>query len=113
MKKWFLVGNILLAVFAVACTSTFRVSKDGKGYFLGSNAKDIYKWLCESRDLDKILSDTRLSREKKDDLYKFNCSAEKSAVKVKQLYTSMSPEERKDLRTAFKMNGYDINAMTC
>jgi len=113
MKKGFLIAIIISAGVAVSCTSTFRVSKDGKGYFLGSGAKDMYKWLCESGDLVKILGDARLDQERKDSFYKYNCSAEKSTSRVKQLFTAMSPEERKSLRTAFRKNGYDINAMTC
>jgi hypothetical protein len=113
MHKLFFSAIVIAALLTVSCTSTFRVSKNGKGYFLGSNAKDLYKWLCESRDLEKILSETRLRQEKKGDLYKYNCSGKKSTLKVKEIYASMTPEERKDLRTAFKENGYDINAMTC
>lgn len=113
MTKWLLTGIIVPVVFAVSCTSTFRVSKDGKGYILGSGSNALHKMLCESGDLEKILFDAQLSKEKKDDLFKYNCSAERSGSKVKQIYSSMTPQERKELRTGFKRNGYDINTMTC
>jgi len=113
MTKLLLTGIIAVAVLTVSCTSTFRVSKDGKGYILGSNSNAIHRMLCESCNLEKILLDTQLGQEKKDELYTYNCSTEKGGAKVKQLYAAMTPQERKDLRTAFKKNGYDINAMTC
>ncbi len=112
-NKLFLSGIILAALLAVSCTSTFRICKDGKGYFLGSSSKDLNKWLCETGDLNRILSEAQLSPEKKENLYKYNCSPAQSVSRVKQVYVSMTPEERKNLRTAFKKNGYDINAMTC
>lgn len=112
-NKPFLTGVIVTVLFAISCSSTFRISKDGKGYFLGSSSKDLNKWLCETGDLHKILSDAGLSREKRENLYKYNCSPAGSVTKVRQVYVSMTPEERKNLRTAFKKNGYDINAMTC
>ncbi len=113
MTKRLFMGIIVTVVFTLSCTSTFRLSKDGKGYILGSNSNALHKMLCESGDLGKILLDAQLSQEKKDDLYKYNCSTERAGAKVKQLYASMTPQERKDLRIAFKKNGYDINAMTC
>jgi len=108
--------GLCISVFAlilVACSSTFVVSKDGKGYFLGSKTNDFYKMLCESGDLKRVLADTHLEQGLKDDLYKYNCSSERSGDKVKQIYTSMTSEQRKDLRKAFAKNGYDINYMPC
>ena len=113
MGKWWGLGIAIVVLASAACSSTFLVSKDGKGYFLGSKTNEIYKMLCESGDLKKVLSDTRLDEGLKDDLYKYNCSPERSKEKVKQIYTSMTPEQRKDLRTAFTKNGYDINYMPC
>ncbi len=112
-NKLFLIVLILGAFLAASCSSTFRICKDGKGYFLGSSSKDLNRWLCEAGDLARILSEARLSAEKKEDLYKYNCSPVQSVAKVKQVYAAMTPEERKSLRIAFKKNGYDINAMTC
>lgn len=104
---------VAVLLFTGACTSTFMVSKDGKGYFLGSNSRAVHAMLCESGDLGKILSGTQLPQDMKDDLLRFNCSAEKSGEKVKQLYATMTPTQRKDLRLSFKNNGYDVNAMRC
>jgi DNA-directed RNA polymerase subunit F len=49
----------------------------------------------------------------RNDLNRSSCSAERSEERVKRLYVSLMPEQRKDLRIAFKKNGYEINAMLC
>jgi hypothetical protein len=101
------------ALFFSACASTFVVSKDGKGYYLGNSSDAAYTMLCESGDFKKILAGTIFSQELKDDLYRYNCGSERSNVKVKQLFASMTPEQRKELRTSFKNSGYEINIMRC
>lgn len=113
MKKVFLSGIVVLALFIGACTNTFLVSKDGKGYFVGSKSKTFHRMLCDTGDLKKILADTALPGEMRADLYKYNCTAEKSGEKVREMYVAMKPVQRKDLRTAFRRNGYDINYMPC
>ncbi len=113
MKTWFFLTIAGLALVTGACTSTFLVSKDGKAYFLGSNSKAKYEMLCASGDLEKVLAATHLSKDMKDALYKYNCSAERSGDKIKQVYASMTPEDRKDIRRAFKNNGYEINYLEC
>ncbi len=109
MKTWFLIGIAGVALLTVACSDTFLVFKKGKGYFLGSNSPGKYELLCVSGDMEKVLADTTLSRELKDSLYKYNCSAERSGKKIKEVYASMTTEQRKDIRTAFVKNGYEIN----
>jgi hypothetical protein len=63
--------------------------------------------------LKKYLLATHLSTEMKDILYQDSCSAERSGEKVKQLYASMTPEQRKDIKDAFRKCGYDINYISC
>ncbi len=112
MKKWLMI-IAGMAVFATGCSSTFLMVKNGSGYMLGSESKEVYHMLCESGDLQKILAEAELRQQEKDDLYKYNCSPERSRDKVKQVFASMVPAERKSLRLAFKSNGYEINAMHC
>jgi hexokinase len=102
-----------MALLAAACGSTFVASKDGRGYYLGSGSNAAYKMFCESGDLKKILSETQLPQEMKDSMFEYNCGTGQSKEKVKQLFASMTPEQRKDLRTAFRKNGYDINYIPC
>ncbi len=113
MKTWLFISIVGMALVAAACTSTFLVYKNGKAYFLGSNSKAKYTMLCASGDLEKVLAATHLSKDMKDALYKYNCSAERSGDKIKQVYASMTIEQRKDIKNAFKSNGYDINYIEC
>jgi hypothetical protein len=113
MKTWFLMSFAAMVLLTSGCTSTFLVYKDGKGCFLGSGSNAKYNMLCASGDLEKVLAATQLSDELKDSLYKYNCSAERSGDKVKQIFASMTIEQRKDIRSAFRANGYDINRMAC
>jgi hypothetical protein len=108
------VLNLTWIIFIISgCSSTFLVSKDGKGYFFGSKSDAIYRMLCDSGDLRKILKDaTKIKEDTKDAIYQANC-VNRSGEKVKEIYAAMTPEERKDLRNAFKLNGYDINYMPC
>ena len=59
---------------------------------------------CPGRPFDEQL---------KKSLYQYNCGPERSSSKVKEVFSSMTPAQRKELRQAFKKNGYDINIMRC
>jgi hypothetical protein len=114
MKPLLFAGIAGMVLVTCACTPLFMVGKgERRGGFLGSNSKAMYEMLCVSGDLGKVLEATQLSAEMKDAFYRYNCSAERSSDKLKQLYASMTPEQRKDIRTAFKVNGYTINGGTC
>jgi hypothetical protein len=105
---------LLTLLIPAGCASTFVASKDGKGYYLGSSSGAAYTLFCESGDLRRILnSATKLRQEMKDDLYSSNCGTERSNEQVQRIYATMTSEQRKDLRLAFKQNGYDINIMRC
>ncbi len=108
------LGAAFLVSLIGGCASTFIVMKDGKGYFFGSKSEGLYKMLCESGDLKSILDDTQLSRGDKDSLYKYNCDLnERSKEKITEIYASLKPEQRRDLRLAFQKHGYDINLLEC
>lgn len=114
MKIWILTGIAGMFLVMGACAPTFMVGKgEKKGSYLGSNSKALYDMLCASGDLLNVLEATHLSKEMKDSFYQYNCSAERSSDKVKQFYASMTPEQRKDIRTAFKEKGYSVNGGAC
>jgi hypothetical protein len=113
MRTWLFSGIAAMTFVTGACTDTFLVYKDGYAYFLGSGSKAKYDMICTSGDLEKVLLSSHLNQETKDSLYKYNCSAERSREKVKQIYASMTVEERKDIKSAFRKNGYMINYMSC
>ena len=109
--RTFIVITLLL-LLAAGCTSNFLITKDGKSYFFGSRDDAIYKMLCESGDLKMILAGTKLPDNTKADLYKYNCTAP-SKDKLKEVVSSMTPEQRRDLRLTFQVHGYDINRINC
>ncbi len=110
MRTLFLMGIAGIVMITVACTPMFMVGKNGRGGLLGSSSKNMYEMLCVSGDLEKVLAATHLSKAMKVAFYQYNCSAERSRDKFKKLYASMTSEQRKDLRTAFKANGYSVNS---
>ena len=113
MKTGLLIILAGMMLVLAACTDTFLVYKNGRGYFVGGDSKAKYDMLCASGDLDKILADTHLDAATKDSLNKYNCSEERSPEKVKQLYASFTVEQRKDIKSAFRKNGYEINKFAC
>ena len=113
MKPSFFISIVGILLVCSACNPTFLVYKDGHGYYLGSNSNAKYDMLCKSGDFEKVLASTQLNKEMKDALYKYNCSDERSGDKVTQTFMSMTSDQRKDIRHAFRNNGYDINYMPC
>jgi hypothetical protein len=113
-KILLIIMTAALPVVFQACGSTFVASKHGKGYYLGSGSSAAYRMFCESEDLERILADAgKLGQDMKDQLYRYNCSSDRSPDRIRQIYSSLTREQRKDLRQAFRENGYDINAMPC
>jgi hypothetical protein len=113
MRTRIMISIAILAFSVSACTDTFLVGKGRTGYFFGANHTSKYSMLCTSGDLEKVLFISSLSQSMKDTIYKYNCSNERSGEKVKQIYASMTAEERKDIKNAFRKNGYEINHILC
>jgi len=113
MKIWIYITIAGMALVTCACTSTFLVYKDGRGYFVGSDSKTKYEMLCASGDMEKILAATHLDTDMKDTLYKYNCSNERSSEMVNKIFASLTIEQRKDIKSAFRKNGYEINKFAC
>jgi hypothetical protein len=114
MKTWFFISIAAVVLLTGACSPLFLVQKEGvdyRGRFLGSTWAS--EMLCSSGDLLKVLEATHLSTEMKETFYQSHCSADRSYAKVKQIYTSMTSEQRKDIRIALKKNGYSINSGPC
>ena len=113
-KRILLTGALIASLALQACASTFVASKAGKGYYVGSSSNAAYRMFCESGDMQRILTaTTTIGQDKKDDLYGSNCGPDRSNERVRKVFASMTTEQRRDLRQAFKKNGYDINAMRC
>jgi hypothetical protein len=118
MKTWFLIGIASMVLITGACgPPMFLVSKKGddrRGQFLGKKSNIMYELMCESGGLLKVLeTTTQFSKEMKEAFFHANCSADRSFDKVRKIYKAMTREQRKDIRTAFKKNGYEINSGGC
>lgn len=113
MKKTLIAVSFGAVIMMAGCSSTFVASKDGKGYHLGNSSNAAYEMFCRSGDLKKILAGTTFDQRLNDSLYQSNCGPDRSSRKVKEIFASMTPAQRKELRQSFKSNGYDINIMRC
>ncbi len=117
MRTRLFILIIGLTLITGACSAPmFLVSKKGderRSHFLGRNSDIMYDLLCASGGLLKVLETTQFGEEMKEEFFQSNCSAERSFDRVKQIYKAMTREQRKDIRTAFKKNGYAINSGAC
>ena len=114
MKTGLFMAIAGMVLVTGACAPMFLVGKgEGRGVFLGRDSKKVYDMMCTSGELNKVLASTHFNKEMKDAFYKYNCSEERSDKKLKKLYASMTREERKDIKNAFKVNGYSVNGGSC
>lgn len=106
------VALLMVLVVGGCAQNTFVITKHGKSYFFGSAREGFHQMLCESGELQRVLADTHLPAEQKENLYKYNC-LEQSKDRVRQVYAALSAPQRRELRLAFQLHGYDINYMEC
>ncbi len=108
-----IISILIISIIISGCASTFLVYKDGKAQYFGSNRKEVQELLCKTGDLKKVLEHTEtIDESTRDSLYKYTC-VELNGEEVKKIYSDLSPEQRKDLRLAFRKEGYDINYYPC
>lgn len=104
----------LTLVLCAACgPTTFIISKDSRAYYLGRKSESLHTMLCKSGDLEQILSETIMPDDLKKELYRFNCTEERSKEKVISLYLFLTPEEKEDFKSVFRRHGYTINYVPC
>ncbi|KAA0895393.1 hypothetical protein [Oryzomonas rubra] len=110
--------HILIGIFAVLTTltagcgsSNFLVYKDAKHFYVTSNGATLKKVLCESGDINRILTDSRLPEATQKDLYEGICSSNKVKERLLATLEDMTPEQRSALKLAFQANGYQINTI--
>jgi hypothetical protein len=105
-----LIGMMAVLFLASCGPTTFVIHKEGsKAYYLGSESKELDQMLCNSGDLRQILAETSIPDTLKEEFYRYNCTEEHSKEKVILLYTNFTPQERTQLKSAFRRHGYDIN----
>jgi len=111
--KALLTGFLATLLLAGCAATTFIISKDGRAYYLGTKSKSLHAMICTSGDLEHILSETSIPDNLKDEFYRYNCTNEQSKEKVVAIYTFFMPEEKEQLKRAFRRHGYDINYVPC
>ena len=104
---------LLLLILAGCASSNFIISKNERGYYLGSDSKILHDMLCKSGDMERALKSVNIPDELKKEFYKYTCTKERSRMKVRSLFTFFSPEEQEHLKDAFRGEGYTINYMPC
>lgn len=113
LKERLLCVAAAAALLAGCAPTTFIISKDGRAYYLGMKSQGLYHMICGSGDLKQVLAETSIPEDLKEDLYRYNCSEERSKEKVVSLYLFLSPEEKEELKSAFRRHGYTINFVPC
>jgi hypothetical protein len=109
-----LIAAALLCILVAGCgPTTFIISKDNRAYYLGRKSESLHTMLCKSGDLEQILSETIMPDELKKELYRFNCTEERSKEKVISLYLFLTLEEKEDFKSVFRGYGYTINYVPC
>jgi len=108
------IWTIALALFLGGCgPATFILNKDGVAAYFGRENGFLHTLLCDRGDLKQVLSETSIPANIQNDLYRYNCTAERSADKIISLYLYLSPEEKLELKHAFTKHDYRINYMSC
>lgn len=108
-----LVAGMALILFAGCGPTTFIISKGNRAYYLGRQSESLDTLLCKSGDLEHILSETIMPDDLKKELYRFNCTEERSKEKVISLYLFLTPEEKEDFKSVFRRYDYTINYVPC
>jgi len=102
----------LLAALTAGCgDANFLVYKDAKHFYVTSNGETLKKVLCESGDINRILTDSRLPEAMQKDLREGICSPNKVKDRLLAILENMTPEQRSALKLAFQTNGYEINTI--
>lgn len=103
-----LAGSLTLS----GCNSSnFLVYKDARHYYVTSKSDGLRKMLCESGDLTRITKDAALTEPLRNELYDSICASTKVKERVLATLESMTKEQRKALKLAFQMNGYEVNTI--
>ncbi len=113
MKKFILFSVIFIFIIAACQPSTFVISKGTRAYYFGRESKGLYRLLCETGDLKKVLRDSDIPVYLKEDFYRYICTDHRSEEKVISLYQFLTPEERRSLKRAFIKHGYTVNYVPC
>jgi len=92
-------------------SSNFLVYKDARHFYVTSKSETLRKMLCESGDLARITRDAALTDALQRELYDSICTSTKVKERVLAALEGMTKEQRKSLKLAFQLNGYEVNTI--
>ena len=103
---------VALTMLVGGCSSNnFLVYKDAKHFYVTSTGPELKRVLCDSGDMDKIVSDSKLPDAMQKDLKDGICASNKVKERLMASLDGMTKEQRASLKGAFRSNGYDINVV--
>ncbi len=106
------VAIVVLALLTGGCSSNnFMIYKDAKHFYVTSNGPELKRVLCDSGDMDKIASDSKLPNAIQNELKDSICASKKVKERLMASLDGMTKEQRAALKVAFRRNGYDINVV--
>lgn len=115
MRQLTVAALLTSAALLAGCGSSqnFLVYKDAKHFYVTSKGNQLREVLCESGDLARITKDAALPADTQKELFESICAERSEKVKdrVTAALESMTKEQRKALKLAFQINGYQINTI--
>jgi hypothetical protein len=110
--------GLVTAAILLSCTAmagcggpNFMVYKNSKHFYVTSNGQSLRTVLCDSGDMDRIARDSNLPEKLQQEIKGEICASKKVKERLLATLEGMSPEQRKDLKMAFRKNDYDINVV--
>jgi len=102
---------ILTMLIGGCGSNNFLIYKNAKHFYVTSTGPELKRVLCDSGDMDRIVSDSKLPDAMQKDLKDGICSSNKVKERLMASLDGMTKEQRAALKGAFRGNGYDINVV--
>ena len=101
---------LLFVLLAGGCAGrNFVLYKDGNSFYLTSDCARRKQVLCDSGDFDRVVADSKLTAQVREELKTGVCGAGGGREAVLALLGRMSGAEYSAFLDAFRRNGYEIN----
>ncbi len=111
MRRLAPATTIIAAAFmAGGCAShNFLVYKDGSNFFITQDLAVRQQLLCDSGDIDRVITDSGLSSSLQLRIKAAICSTTRAKKDMRQILEEMTYEQLNALKNAFRKAGYEIN----
>jgi len=111
MQKMLTHAAILVGVLVVGGCSTgnFIVYKNGSSFYISSDCPERQRVLCDSGDINKVVTDSKLPDSLQKELKDGMCASGTAGKPLAKTLERMTKEQRTALKDSFLDNGYEIN----